>query len=123
MSASPQLDPTRAREVLAVAAEIAAHGQPPTSARTAELATGAPDVERLSPAELYEGLTPAIVGRHPDLAMQWLRDVGVLARILPELDATVSFSQEGGRRHKDVWEHTKEVVRQSVPRPAHGRAA
>ena len=36
---------------------------------------------------------------------------------LPELEATVDFSQEAGRRHKDVWEHTKQVVRQSVPRP------
>jgi len=37
--------------------------------------------------------------------------------VLPELDATVDFSQEGGRRHKDVWEHTKQVVLQSVPSP------
>jgi poly(A) polymerase len=37
--------------------------------------------------------------------------------VLPELDATVDFSQEAGRRHKDVWEHTKQVVLQSVPRP------
>src|SRR5690606_20284033 len=57
-------------------------------------------------------------GRHPDAAMQWLLDVGLMDRLLPELAATVAFSQEGGRRHKDVWEHTKAVVRQSVPRPA-----
>ena len=37
--------------------------------------------------------------------------------MLPELDATVDFSQEAGRRHKDVWEHTKQVVLQSVPSP------
>ena len=37
--------------------------------------------------------------------------------VLPELEATVDFSQEAGRRHKDVWEHTKQVVRQSVPNP------
>ena len=43
---------------------------------------------------------------------------GVLAVLLPELEATVDFSQEAGRRHKDVWEHTKQVVRQSVPQPA-----
>ena len=39
------------------------------------------------------------------------------AVLLPELEATVDFSQEAGRRHKDVWEHTKQVVRQSVPKP------
>jgi poly(A) polymerase len=46
-----------------------------------------------------------------------MRDAGLMAHLLPELDATVDFSQEGGRRHKDVWEHTKAVVRQAVPRP------
>src|SRR5439155_1149214 len=35
---------------------------------------------------------------------------------MPGLEGTVDFSQEAGRRHKDVWEHTKQVVRQSVPR-------
>src|SRR5206468_4660141 len=49
--------------------------------------------------------------------LQWLHDAGLLKVWLPELEATVDFSQEAGRRHKDVWEHTKQVVRQSVPRP------
>src|SRR4029078_1257839 len=46
-----------------------------------------------------------------------MHDACVLAAVLPELDATVDFSQEAGRRHKDVWEHTKQVVLQSVPDP------
>ena len=46
-----------------------------------------------------------------------MHDAGVLAVLLPELEATVDFSQEAGRRHKDVWEHTKQVVVQSVPNP------
>ena len=62
-----------------------------------------------------EGL---LMGRGVHLALQWLHDTGLLAIFLPELEATVDFSQEAGRRHKDVWEHTKQVVRQSVPRPA-----
>jgi poly(A) polymerase len=61
-----------------------------------------------------EGL---LLGRGVHLALQWLHDVGLLAIWLPELEATVDFSQEAGRKHKDVWEHTKQVVRQSVPRP------
>ena len=56
--------------------------------------------------------------RELDEGLQWMHDVGLLAVLLPELEATVDFSQEAGRRHKDVWEHTKQVVRQSVPRPA-----
>ena len=69
------------------------------------------------PALLYRLLTEAICGRRPDAAMQVLHDCGVLAQVLPELEATVDFSQEAGRRHKDVWEHTKTVVWQSVPKP------
>jgi poly(A) polymerase len=71
----------------------------------------------LGSADAYEKLTPPLCSRHPDTVLQRLRDVGLLAKLLPELDATFAFSQEGGRRHKDVWEHTKAVVRQAVPRP------
>jgi poly(A) polymerase len=58
-----------------------------------------------------------ILGRSLDVALQWMHDAGLLAVVLPELEATVDFSQEAGRRHKDVWEHTKQVVQQSVPKP------
>jgi poly(A) polymerase len=71
----------------------------------------APDVVR---GEL-EGM---LLGHGVHLALEWLHQSGLLAIWLPELEATVDFSQEAGRRHKDVWEHTKQVVRQSVPRPA-----
>jgi poly(A) polymerase len=70
-----------------------------------------------SPTLLHELLTAAICGRRPAAAMQVLHDSGALALVLPELEATVDFSQEAGRRHKDVWEHTKTVVWQSVPKP------
>ena len=92
-------------------------GTMPESALTAQVAENADLVAAVSPEEVFERLTAAFCGRHPEIAMQWLRDAGLLARLLPELDATVAFSQEAGRRHKDVWEHTKAVVRQSVPRP------
>ena len=49
--------------------------------------------------------------------LQWMHESGVLGVVLPELAATVDFSQEAGRRHKDVWEHTKQVVVQSVANP------
>jgi len=73
------------------------------------LAAGAP--------ALRAEMTAILMGRGVHLALQWLYDAGVLQVILPELAATVNFSQEAGRKHKDVWEHTKQVVRQSVPRP------
>lgn len=51
-------------------------------------------------------------------ALQLLCDCGVFEQVIPELHATVHFSQEAGRKHKDVWEHTKQVVAQAPPRPA-----
>jgi poly(A) polymerase len=73
---------------------------------------------RALPPELVRGeVEGLLMGHGVHLALQWLHDAGALAVWLPELEATVDFSQEAGRRHKDVWEHTKQVVRQSVPRP------
>jgi poly(A) polymerase len=71
----------------------------------------------LSPARVRAGIEAVILGKSLEVALQWLHDAGLLAVLLPELEATVDFSQEAGRRHKDVWEHTKQVVRQSVPKP------
>jgi poly(A) polymerase len=59
-----------------------------------------------------------LVCRDVDVALQWLFEVGVIEQFLPELAATVELKQESGRRHKDVWEHTKLVVKQAVSRPA-----
>jgi poly(A) polymerase len=44
-----------------------------------------------------------------------LLESGALAAILPEVEAMVGFG-DGEWRHKDVWKHTKQVVRQAVPR-------
>jgi poly(A) polymerase len=90
----------------------------PDASLTAQTLAAADGVLAASPHEVYERLTPPLCGRHPHAVLQWLRDAGILLRLLPELDATHAFSQEAGRRHKDVWEHTKAVVRQAVPRPA-----
>jgi poly(A) polymerase len=44
-----------------------------------------------------------------------LLESGALSVILPEVEAMVGFG-DGEWRHKDVWKHTKQVVRQAVPR-------
>ena len=44
-----------------------------------------------------------------------LLECGALATLLPEVQAMVGFG-DGEWRHKDVWKHTKQVVRQAVPR-------
>ena len=103
--------------LLTPVAEIGHTGAPPSPTLTAQVAERASEVLGVSPERVYEILTPALCDKHPYAVMQWLRDAGLLVHLLPELEATVTFAQEGERRHKDVWEHTKAVVRQSVPRP------
>jgi poly(A) polymerase len=103
--------------ILDVAIHLASTGQAvaPEVTQTARLA--APDLLALPPARQRQAIELVIVGPYAAMAMQWLHDAGVLAVLLPELEATVDFSQEGGRRHKDVWEHTKQVVMQAPAKP------
>lgn len=72
----------------------------------------------LSPSVLRSGLESILMSGGAPAGLQWLLETGALNGFLPELHATVDFSQEAGRRHKDVWEHTKQVVAQAEPRPA-----
>lgn len=56
-----------------------------------------------------------LMGRHPDVGLDVLLDTGALDALLPEVKALVGFG-DGEWRHKDVWKHTRQVVRQAVPR-------
>ena len=103
--------------LLDVAAQIAAAGALPPPAITEAARVAAPLAAHIAPARVRAGIEAVIMGKALDVGLQWMHDAGLLAVLLPELEATVDFSQEAGRRHKDVWEHTKQVVRQSVPKP------
>src|SRR5690349_13221569 len=58
-----------------------------------------------------------LMGREVDSALEWLHAAGIMRVLFPELEATVDLVQESGRQHKDVWAHTKQVVKQAVRRP------
>ncbi|MEO5767220.1 MAG: HD domain-containing protein [Polyangia bacterium] len=104
--------------LLEVARLVATEGHLPDPAITEAAREAAPTLVQVGPDRLRTGIEAVIMSRGLDLGLQWMHDSGVLRAVLPELEATVDFSQEAGRRHKDVWEHTKQVVRQSVPTPA-----
>ena len=104
--------------LLNVAARVAAEGRLPEPAITEAARAAAPALAEVEPERVRAGIEGVIMGRGLDLGLQWMHEAGILKAILPELEATVDFSQEAGRRHKDVWEHTKQVVWQSVPKPA-----
>jgi len=50
-----------------------------------------------------------------EVGLDALLECGALGAMLPEVAAMVGFG-DGEWRHKDVWKHTKQVVRQAVPR-------
>lgn len=51
---------------------------------------------------------------HVDLKLEDLQQTGILRQLFPEIQAMVGF---GGRDegHKDLWAHTKQVVKQTLP--------
>jgi poly(A) polymerase len=56
-----------------------------------------------------------IMSDDAEAGLDALLDAGALSAMLPEVEAMVGFG-DGEWRHKDVWKHTKQVVRQAVPR-------
>lgn len=103
--------------LLELSVEIAREGAAPAPEIALAARGAAPLLTELPADRVRAALEAVIMGRSLDVGLQWMHDAGVLGVLLPELDVTVDFSQEAGRRHKDVWEHTKQVVRQTVPHP------
>ncbi len=97
------------------AAAQAAEGHPPTS----HIASASPDdfraAAKLDAKAVRERLDRVIMGDDPERGLDELHNAGVLAALFPEVEAMVGFG-DGEWRHKDVWKHTKQVVRQSAPR-------
>jgi poly(A) polymerase len=56
-----------------------------------------------------------VMSSDAEVGLDALLACGALGAILPEVEAMVGFG-DGEWRHKDVWKHTKQVVRQAVPR-------
>jgi len=77
----------------------------------------APRLAQADQGRLRTAMEAVLMGRDVDAALEWLRATAILPVLFPELSATVDLVQETGRQHKDVWAHTKQVVRQTVRRP------
>jgi poly(A) polymerase len=104
--------------ILDIAAAIGeARGQWPVDAISHVCADAAHALPDLPGVRLRQAVERAIMGRDVDSALEWLFQIGALAILFPEVTATVDLQQESGRLHKDVWAHTKQVVKQAVRRP------
>jgi len=104
--------------ILEIAAAIAGQeGRWPPDRVTEVAAAHVARLADAEPARLRAAVESMLMGREVDAALEWLRVTGGLPVLFPELAATVDLVQETGRQHKDVWAHTKQVVKQTVRRP------
>jgi len=103
--------------MLELASAIAESGRMPPDAITEVAREHAPRLASADPTKMRIALEPGLMARDVDLALEWLQQAGAVSVLFPELEATVNLVQEEGRQHKDVWAHTKQVVKQTVRRP------
>jgi poly(A) polymerase len=100
-----------------IAGAIATEGRTPPDAITRVAQDHAVRLADADKPRLRVAMEQALMGREVDAALEWLYQAGILRVLFPELEATVDLVQETGRQHKDVWAHTKQVVKQTVRRP------
>lgn len=103
--------------VIEIASAIATEGRIPPDDITEVARDHAQRLSSADKARLRVALEQTLMGRDVDVALEWLQRAGVVRVLFPELEATVDLVQEEGRQHKDVWAHTKQVVKQTVRRP------
>ena len=116
-------DPLRLLRVARFVAQLGFRIDPATEAA---MVRTAPDLARISKERVLAEISRLLVGEWADHGMETLRATGLLAVALPELEpiaeATVDPTGVGrGRggvgREKDLWDHTRQVVRQAPARP------
>jgi poly(A) polymerase len=112
MSVAREVTPDRAIDALTWAADVA--GDPVRLDQKPERPT--PAEWRSVPQLVFrEHMDRLLTAKHPEPGLDAIESVGGLDAWLPEVAAMVGFG-DNEWRHKDVWLHTKQVVKQSVPR-------
>jgi poly(A) polymerase len=101
----------RAVEALECAAIASEQGTCPSTA----IAVPAEAYAKVEIPRIRRSLERVLMGRNPEAGLDALLALGALDLLLPEVKNLVGFG-DGEWRHKDVWKHTKQVVRQAVPR-------
>ena len=111
---APPVNVDRVFDALEAAAR-AAEGKAPDPGAVAVTLDDFRAAVKLDAKAVRARLDRVVMGDDPELGLDALLDAGALAALFPEVHAMVGFG-DGEWRHKDVWKHTKQVVRQSVPR-------
>ena len=114
----PAIVASEPRTLIALATRIGKTGVMPPEEVSEACRGQVQALHELEPVVLVDLLTETLLESNVEVALEWLLQIGFMVEFYPELEATKHLQQEPGRHHKDVWEHTKLVVKQSVKRPA-----
>jgi poly(A) polymerase len=109
-------DPLRLLRAARFVAQLGFRIDPATAEAMARLA---PELSRISKERIYAELVKLLCGRWAHEGLEALAATGLLPVALPELVPMAELTEGRGRsaREKDLWEHTKEVVRKAPDRP------
>lgn len=106
-------DPLRILRAVRFAAELGFHIEPATLAAMKELAS---ELERISAERIAAELNRLLVAPDAAHGLRLLHEARLLPHVLPEL---MPLAEDPGRgRHKNIWNHTLQVVSQAPPRLA-----
>ncbi len=106
--------PLTGLQTIALASEIKAELSAQTLTEIRENVHRVYDAPR---TEIRHWLTQLLIGRGVYQALGYLQNTRLLAFLLPEVDTLVDFHLSSKAHHKDVWNHTRQVVQQAKPTP------
>ena len=95
-------------------AVLRAEGKAPGAAPAAQVEDFQAAAERFVP-DMRARMDRVIMAEDAEAGLDALLECGALGTLLPAVEKLVGFG-DGEWRHKDVWKHTKQVVRQAAPR-------
>jgi poly(A) polymerase len=112
MSVAREVTPERAIETLTWAADVA---QDPALLEQKPNRPSPAEWRAVPVSSFREQMDRLLCAKFPEPGLDAIELVGGLDVWLPEVAAMVGFG-DNEWRHKDVWKHTKQVVKQAVPR-------
>ncbi|MGE3269899.1 MAG: HDIG domain-containing metalloprotein [Chloroflexota bacterium] len=106
-------DPLRLMRAVRFASRLAFQIEPATRRAIPPSADALASISR---ERIAQEMAKILTSRLPGLGLRLLTDLGLMRQIIPEVLAMQGMHQDASYRHKDVYEHTLQVVDQSPPR-------
>lgn len=115
---------TTTKDALELATWLSSRAEPPDKRELDAALMACSMIKQSQPAsdELLTSLETVVTSPNPTPGLRMMLAAGSLQTVIPPVSDMIALSQESGRRHKDVWEHTLAVV-EGVPPVTHIRLA